>query len=100
MGICGGFVYRVRSPHRQGLFSGHGLPRQMPQGELDRLGLGSQAVAVHDRLEVGVLDLDIRPHPAHTPIVHLTCTLGVRRSGTAPCAREERARKAPMTRWT
>src|SRR5260370_8565359 len=49
----------------------------MPQGEFDGLGLGPQAVPVHDCLEVGVLDLDVRTHSAHTPTLHLTCKIRV-----------------------
>src|SRR5260370_29538936 len=49
----------------------------MPQGEFDGLGLGPKAVPVHDCLEVGVLDLDVRTHSAHTPTLHLTCKIRV-----------------------
>ena len=37
------------------------------------LGFGVHTEAVHDRLDVDVLDLDVRSDPAHTPIVHVTC---------------------------
>jgi len=30
------------------------------QGEVDRFGLGAQVVAIHDRLEIRVFNLDIR----------------------------------------
>src|SRR5664280_1588460 len=49
----------------------------MTQGQVDRFGLRPHAVAVHDCLDVTVLDLDVCPHFGHTPRVHLRCTLGV-----------------------
>ncbi|MGH3398195.1 MAG: group II intron maturase-specific domain-containing protein [Streptosporangiaceae bacterium] len=55
----------------------------MPEGEFDSFGLGPQAVAVHDRLKVGVLDLDIRAHSAHTRIIHLACRIRVPALGAA-----------------
>ena len=67
----------MRAPHRQGLLARHRLPGKMAQGELHRFGLRPQAVALHDRPEIDVFDLDVRAHPAHTPIVHLTCKLRV-----------------------
>src|ERR1700722_7026525 len=42
----------------------------MPQSEADGGRLGPHPIASHDRLDVGVLDLYIRPHRAHTPIIH------------------------------
>ena len=69
-----------RAAHRQRLVTGHWLTGEMSKCEVDRLGLGVYAEAVHDRLDVGVLELDVRANPAHTPMVHVTCTIGVERS--------------------
>ena len=68
---------RVRAAHRQRLVTGHRLTGEMSKCEVDRLGLGVHAEAIHDRLDVGVLDLDVRAYLAHTPMVHVTCTRGV-----------------------
>src|SRR5450759_1789607 len=46
----------------------------MAQGQVDRFGLRPHAVAVHDCLDVAVLDLDVCPHFSHTPRVHLRCS--------------------------
>src|SRR5680860_939346 len=45
----------------------------MAERERHGLGLRPDAVAVHDRLDVIILDLDIRAHPGHTRTLHLTC---------------------------
>src|SRR5260370_37104898 len=49
----------------------------MQEGEWDALGVVREAVPVHDCLEVGVLDLDVRTHSAHTPTLPLTCKIRV-----------------------
>src|SRR5674476_1057362 len=46
----------------------------MAQGQVDRFGLRPHAVAVHDCLDVAVLDLDVCPHFSHTPRVPLRCS--------------------------
>src|SRR5262249_33569666 len=52
---------------------------QVTQGQLDGLRLRPHPVTVHDRLDVGVLDLDVRADLAHTPTIHQTCMLRVPR---------------------
>ena len=69
--------HRVRALHRQRLLARHGLARQMPKGEIDGLGLGPHSIPVHDYLDVRLLDFDIRTDSAHSPTIHVTCTVGV-----------------------
>ena len=38
----------------------HGLACQVAEGEVNRFRLGAQVVAVHDQLEIRVLDLNVR----------------------------------------
>src|SRR5437762_1386694 len=82
---------RVRAAHGQRLFSTHRLPGEVSQREIDRFGLGVHAESIHDRLDVGVLDLDVGAHLAHTPIMHVTCTRGG--EGQRPTS------TAASTRW-
>ena len=49
----------------------------MTQRQVDRLGLGVYAVAIHDCFDVGGFDYDVGPNSAHTPIIHVTCVDGV-----------------------
>ena len=63
----------MRTAHGQGFLMSHGLSSQVAQGKIDGFGLGPYAEAIHDCLEVGVFDLDVRPNSAHTSIVHVTC---------------------------
>jgi hypothetical protein len=51
----------------------------MAQREVDRGSLSPHAIAIHDRPNVCVLDLDVSPRSARTPIIHHTCI----RAGTA-----------------
>lgn len=67
----------MRSSHCQSLVPCHWLSGEVAQRKVDGVGLGSKAESVHDQLDVCVLDLDVRPHSAHTPNLHVTCTTGV-----------------------
>ena len=55
-----------------------GLPEDSAKfsRQRDRIGLGVQAVAIHDHADVVILEFDVRSHP-HTPIIHRACTTGV-----------------------
>ena len=68
--ICRHDVDGMRPAHPEGLDPSHRLAGQMPERDLDRFCLGPDPVAAHDRLDVVVLDLDVRPLARHTPIVH------------------------------
>jgi len=50
-----------------------GLAGQVAKGEVDGVRLRSQAIAVHHRLDVAVLDLDVRSHSGHPRKLHLRC---------------------------
>jgi hypothetical protein len=65
--LCNG----VRPPHRQGFFPRHWLAGQVAECEVNSRGLGADAVAVHDRLDVIILDLDIGANLRHTRILHV-----------------------------
>src|SRR3984893_6188788 len=75
--VRGRLLDRVGAAHRQGFLPAHGLSGEVPESELDGLGHGTQAVAVHNDLEVRLFDLDIRALSRHTPTLHLMCTTGV-----------------------
>src|ERR1035438_6434743 len=64
----------------------------MAQGEIDSRGLGPRTVAIHDCLNVCVLDLYVRPHRAHTPTIHQTCEKGVYGGPSAVSRQAWRAR--------
>src|SRR5664280_3501335 len=51
---------RAPPPHVERFLAGHGLPSQVPQGQGDRLRPCPDAEAVHDRLDVDVLNLNVR----------------------------------------
>src|SRR5664280_1824863 len=53
--------------HLERFLAGHGLPSQVPQGQGDRLRPCPDAEPVHDRLDVDVLNLNVRADPGHTP---------------------------------
>lgn len=53
--VGGRLANGVRASHGQGLLSGHWLARQMSQGQVDGLCLGSKTVAVHDRFGISKL---------------------------------------------
>src|SRR5450755_2575421 len=97
--IRGRLVDGVRTPHRQGLLACHRLPGQMPQGEFDRLGLGPQAVSVHDCLEVGVFDLDVCTYSAHTLILHLTCKIRVSALACLRWSKQSAMQNDPFVRY-
>src|SRR5947209_18948199 len=49
----------------------------MSEGKIDGLGLRSEAMAIHDRLHVGALDVDGHTYLAHTPRLHAMGTSSV-----------------------
>jgi len=56
--------------HLERFLAGHGLPSQVPQGQGDRLRPCPDAEPVHDRLDVDVLNLNVRADLGHTPITN------------------------------
>src|SRR5690625_1328030 len=78
-------VYRVCAAHRQRLVASHGLAGQMAQGKVDGLGLGAQAVAANDHLDVAVVDLDVGPRLRHTRTLHVASPQGETANGPATC---------------
>ena len=49
----------------------------MSQRQVDRLGLGVNAEAIHDRRDVGVFKFDVRSSSGYTSTLHVTCMISV-----------------------
>jgi hypothetical protein len=66
-GVGRGLEDGACSAHRKCLVAGHRLPCQVSQREVDGRCLGPNAVAVHDRLDAALIDLDAdnAPCPLH-----------------------------------
>jgi len=67
------------SAHGQGLLAGHWLTGKVSQRQSHRLGLGVDAVAVHDCSNIVVLEFDVGPRASHTRTIHVRCTTSVGR---------------------
>jgi hypothetical protein len=59
------------------------LAGEVPQSQVDGLGLGADAVAIHHRAQGIVIDLDAGPRPRHARTVHDSSKEA--RSGFAVC---------------
>lgn len=62
--VLGYLEVRHGAEHRHRFLLGHGLPHEVPQGVVDGLTLGLQALAHHDSLDELVVKVDVRARHA------------------------------------